>query len=124
MPWLYIFCLTYLLELPVYLILTRRVLRPHLGLLVCLGLNLLTHPLVWFVLPGAIESQVHYVLVAEAFAVLTEGIALVALARWRRWEGWPWLSLIGLAFLANAWSAAVGELCGYRLLQALGLLVD
>jgi len=120
--WPYIFVLTCLLELPVYLWLLRRAIKPAGGLLVCLALNLLTHPLVWFVFPALLENQVHYVLVAEAFAVIVEGLALVALARWRRWEGFPWLSLVGVAFLANAFSATVGELVGYRLLDLLGLV--
>jgi hypothetical protein len=120
--WPWIFALTCLLELPVYLWLLRPAVTPARGLLVCIGLNLLTHPLVWFVFPTLLENQVHYVLVAEAFAVIVEGLALVALARWRGWEGFPWLSLVGVAFLANAFSATVGELVGYRLLDLLGLV--
>jgi hypothetical protein len=120
--WVYIFSLTCLLELPIYVGLLRRVVRLPWGLLLCLVLNLLTHPLVWFVLPNLLENQVHYVLVAEAFAVVTEGLALLGIARWRRWEGWPWLSLFGVAFFANAFSAAVGEIGGYHLLGWLGLV--
>lgn len=120
--WPYIFVMTCLLELPIYLWLLRQAVKPAWGLLLCLTLNLLTHPVVWFVLPALLENQVHYVLVAEAFAVIVEGLALIALTRWKRWEGLPWLSLLGVAFLANAVSATVGELLGYRLLDLLGLI--
>jgi hypothetical protein len=120
--WLAIFTLTCLLELPIYLVPLRRVLPLRWGLLVLLALNLATHPIVWFVLPRIFENQVHYVLIAEAFAVLVEGLLLGALSRWRHWPGWGGLSLIGLAFMANAWSATLGELTGYRLIGWLGLL--
>jgi len=119
--WLYIFALTCLLELPVYLWLLRHVVCVPWGLLLCLALNLATHPIVWFVLPGLLENQQHYVLVAEAFAVGVEALILIALAHFRRWD-LPWLSLVGVAFLANAFSATLGELVGYRLLQWLGVL--
>jgi len=120
--WLCIFALTYLLELPLYLGLLRSAIRPRWGLLLCLVLNLTTHPVVWFVLPSVLENQVHYVLVGEAFAVVVEGLVLIGVARLRRWEGWPWLSLVGVSFLANAFSASVGEIAGYRLIQWLGII--
>jgi hypothetical protein len=120
--WLVLFTLTCLLELPVYLLPLRPALPLRWGLLLLLGLNLATHPIVWFVLPRLFENQVHYVLVAEAFAVIAEGLILGALARRRGWQGWGSLSAMGLAFLANACSAGIGELVGYRLVGWIGLL--
>jgi hypothetical protein len=120
--WLAIFALTCVLELPVYVLFLRRVLPIGWGLLLLLALNLSTHPIVWFLLPRLLPNQVHYVLVAEAFAVLVEGLLLIAVTRWRRLPNWNALALIGLSFLANAGSATVGELLGYRLLGWLGLL--
>jgi hypothetical protein len=120
--WLALFTLTCLLELPIYLLPLRPAVPLRWGLLLLFGLNLATHPIVWFVLPRVFNNQVHYVLVAEAFAVIVEGLILGAIARWRRWEGWGWLSMMGLAFLANAFSATVGELIGDRVVGWLGLL--
>jgi hypothetical protein len=120
--WLVLFTLTCLLELPVYVLPLRPVLPLRWGLLLLLVLNLATHPIVWFVLPRIFENQVHYVLVAEAFAVIVEGLILGGLARRRRWEGWGWLSMMGLAFLANACSATIGEIIGYPIVGWLGLV--
>jgi hypothetical protein len=120
--WLVIFTLTCVLELPIYLLPLRPVLPLRLGIVLLLGLNLATHPIVWFLLPRIFENQVHYVLAAEAFAVIVEGLILGALARRQRWEGWGWLSAVGLAFLANACSAGIGEVIAYRLVGWLGLL--
>lgn len=120
--WVITFSLTCLLELPIYVIPLRRVVPLGWALALVLGLNLATHPIVWFLLPRLFENQLHYVLIAEAFAVVVEGLILGALTFWRRWQGWGWLAMIGLAFLANAWSEALGELFGYRLLAWLGLV--
>ena len=120
-PWAILFAMTYLLELPIYQGLLRRVVRLRQGLLLCLALNVATHPIVWFVWPIVLENQLHYVLVAEAFAVLVEATLLWGMARWKRWPDGSWLSFVGVAFLANAFSVAVGEIAGYPLLHALGL---
>ncbi len=90
--WVITFSLTCLLELPIYVFTLRRVVRLGWALALVLGLNLATHPIVWFLLPRLFENQLHYVLIAEAFAVVVEGLVLGALAFWRRWEGWGWLS--------------------------------
>lgn len=58
---------------------------PSRGVLIAAGANLLTHPIVWFVLPGwlvPVAGSLGYLLIAEAFAWLTEaGIFWLAARR-------------------------------------------
>lgn len=119
--WLVVFAVTYLCELPIYALGLRGSVAFARALLVTLVLNLATHPVVWFVLPKVFgDDAVHYVLVAEAFAVTVEGVVLWLIARWQRWPERSWLWFIGLAFVANAFSATLGEV-GYVVLGRLGV---
>jgi hypothetical protein len=121
--WLVVFGVTYILELPIYALGLRGSVAFARVVFVALVLNLATHPVVWFVLPKLFaNNQIHYVLVAEAFAVTVEGVLLWLIARWQRWPErcCSWLWCTGLAFVANAFSAALGEV-GYTVLEGLGV---
>lgn len=92
--WLAAFAVTQLVEVPIYLRAQRR-----FG--VAFGASAITHPIVWFVVPAFWRGggYLGMVLVAEAFAVITEAV-------WLRRFGVRhafWWSL-----LANASSVAIG----------------
>lgn len=112
MAWLYAFLFTQAVEIPIYIHGLRA--RPHEAF----SASLLTHPIVWFVIPPAFEgfylsflaphpflwmsSGPRYwamVLVAETFAVLVEAAYFKALKKSRplRW-----------AFIANLSSVSLG----------------
>lgn len=77
--WLGAFLLTIVTELPVLLVILRRHVALPKVLGVGLAVNLVTHPIVWFVLPRLLLSKTSYLLVAEAFALVVEAGLLWAL---------------------------------------------
>jgi hypothetical protein len=118
--WLKIFTLTYVIETPIYGAALREQLAWRWSLLLSLILNLATHPIVWFLLPRIFVNQINYALFAEAFAVTVEALIIAAAARLREWPRREWLWCFGLAFVANAVSATVGEVL-YYVLEKLGV---
>ncbi len=76
MTWLQAFLLTQALEVPFYLLGMRGTpLSAPLRVAVAFGASALTHPIVWFVLPGLLAPALGwwgYFVVAETFAVVTE----------------------------------------------------
>jgi len=101
--WPFVFGVTLLSEGIVLWVLLRRDLAPgHIALL-ALGVNLATHPLIWFALPQLVSERTTYLLVAEIFAMVTEA-TLIYLLLGRRSLSTAVLS----AALANAASYAVG----------------
>lgn len=105
--WTGAFCLTQLVEIPVYLIAAAR-LPAWRRWLFAAGASTLTHPVVWFAFPwpsqpGA-DGEYNYaavVVAAETFAVLTE-------AGWGRLLRVPHPFILALA--ANAASVGAGFL--------------
>ncbi len=101
--WLVAFVLTIGVELPV----VWFVLRKHSGwlgiVLVCLVANLVTHPVVFFVMPHLFGSFQSYLYTAEIGATLVEAVAYWLLLP----EVGPLTGLSASAF-ANAASLAVG----------------
>ncbi len=102
--WLSAFALTQAVELPIYVRALRE--RPpaieRLGpaLAVAFAASLLTHPIVWFVIPKLVPGEwLTMVLVAEAFAIAAEAAWLRAFGL-RRALAW--------AAFANAASVLVG----------------
>ncbi len=92
--WGVAFAVTQLVEVPIYLRAQRR-----FG--VAFGASAITHPMVWFVVPALWRggSYLGMIIVAEAFAVLTEAL---------------WLRRFGVchalawSLFANAASVAIG----------------
>ena len=104
--WLRMFALTLLVELAVALPLWRatepRVLRRAAAVAL---VNLATHPVVWFVIPGAALGQASRACISELWAVGIEALAyrvIFPLADWRR--------TLTISFLANLASFVAGEL--------------
>ncbi len=121
------FVLTWLIESIVYLLAFRS--RGWLAagsgltvgrtLLLVLGVNLVTHPLLWGF--TSMINGIGPLLLAETFAVLVEGaiIGLVGRQRGRDApEEWAWAFLAAL--LANAVSLLIGLLALGPILSALG----
>lgn len=107
--WAAAFAVTQAVEMPVYVFGALRSNASRLqrwGL--AFGASALTHPIVWFVLPPLFGNWLVYVIVAETFAVLAEGMFLFLVGGRR-----PWL----FAVAANAASVVTGEAA-----RALGLL--
>jgi hypothetical protein len=107
--WFTAFVITLTVEVPVVIVLARR-LEPNLvrlGLLVLFA-NLATHPIVWYVVPQLLLVGTNpYVVVAETWAVVAEavfyGITIRRISARRA---------IALAFAANAASFLAGRLIG------------
>jgi hypothetical protein len=103
--WALAFCLTQLVEVPVY-----RALAP-VGWARAFSLSLVTHPIVWYVFPplgAAIGLGFAPMLwAAEAFAYLAEAALLRAYGvRWRR--------ALAVSCVANTASIVAGELVRAR----------
>ena len=102
--WLIAFCITQLVEVPIYLWALRAcVPRRERRLAVAFGASLLTHPVVWFAFPRVITGTYWgMVLAAEVFAVGVEAMVLsgTGLRRPLLWS-----------LAANFASVAVGLIC-------------
>ena len=106
--------LTLLIETPLVAAALARWYRVPFRSGITLGLagSLLTHPVVWFVLPGLLLPEVGwrgYLLTAEAFAWLAEA-ALYWLAVWRLTARRDLVGLLLLSLLANLASFSVGAI--------------
>lgn len=115
--WFDAFVFTQVVEVPVYVLAIRlaqktgRSERPR-GLpwqvLLAFGASAITHPMVWYLIPGVVDPRryyVEYVITAEAFAVLVEAFYLYSLHA--LWFGPALL----LSLVANGLSAGLGEAC-------------
>lgn len=97
--WFAAFVWTIALELPVYVALTRF--RAWwMPVAVTVGVNALTHPLLWFVFPR-IHPFAVFVLAGEASVIAVEALILAALGVRRP---------LVVSFAANATSAVLGWL--------------
>ena len=100
--WLGGFFVTQIVEVPIYAVALRG--RLHIAFLA----SMLTHPIVWFVLPEVAQrlgiGYWTYVVIAEAFAVSAEALLLAKLGDLGK-KAWGW------ALVANASSVASGLLC-------------
>jgi len=102
--WLLAFGLTHAVEVPIYLALLRLPWGRRLG--AAFGTTTLTHPCVWFVLPGLFVPWLGYwgyVVVAESFAVLVEALLCCGL-------GTTLPRAFTASFVANAASLGAGLL--------------
>ena len=97
--WLFAFVLTQLAEVPLYWRLAPT------GLARAFSLSLVTHPLVWYVIPplcyGAGLGYRELLIIAELFAWLAEAAML-------RLFGVAWPRALAVSLAANAASVAVG----------------
>ena len=98
--------LTLAIEIPIVTVgLARwyRVPAPR-GATIAAGASLLTHPIVWFILPGLVTGSLTYLLVAEGFAWLVEaGVFWLATRR-------DPVGLLLLSLVVNLASFTVGGL--------------
>jgi hypothetical protein len=107
MTWPAAFAWTVAIELPLYALLVgRRFRRWWTVCLLALGLNVATHPALWFVMPR-FEPYWLWVLVAEACVVAVETL-LLALALRRARAPTPLALAFVAALVANAASTAAG----------------
>lgn len=98
--WLQAFLLTHTIEIPIWLIASRRLSVPR-RCLVVFGPSTITHPVVWFAFPWDAWPYLPTLLLAEAFAVAVEALYV-------RWLGvrrpWAW------SLAANSASLGIGLL--------------
>lgn len=103
MSWWTAFALTQAIEMPIYGVGSRGSgLTVAWRIAIAFGASAITHPVVWFVLPGPLTPMLGYwgyFAVAEGFAFVAEALYLRAFDLER-----PWL----WAFAANATSASTG----------------
>jgi hypothetical protein len=103
MSWWVAFALTQSIEMPLYVWGTRDAELPvPWRVAIAFGASALTHPVVWFVLPGLLMPRLGYwgfFAVAETFAVVAEALYLRAFGIENPWR---------LALLANVASASTG----------------
>ncbi len=114
--WFIAFLLTLAIELPIVLLLLRRI-EPDLartGVLVVFA-NLATHPIVWFVLtqPLLIGTP-EYLLAAESWAIGAEAVFYAVTLR-----GLGARRALGVSLAANAASFLVGQVVLDRMLEIL-----
>ncbi|MEZ4451572.1 MAG: hypothetical protein R3B09_19025 [Nannocystaceae bacterium] len=97
--WWSAYVVTQAIEIPYYLVATRG--RPWFArIVIAAGASTMTHPMVWFVLPGlGWPNYWVYFAVAEGFAVVVEALLLAAVEV-RRPLLW--------SLAANAGSVAIG----------------
>lgn len=102
--WLLALAITQIVEVPVYLALTR------VGVVRALSLSFATHPVVWFVIAplGAATgmTSLQTFILAELFAWIAEAALL-------RCYGVRWRLALLASLVANATSVTVGELSRY-----------
>lgn len=118
MPWFWAFLFTQVVEVPIYM----RAMRARFY--EALGASSLTHPIVWFVIPDALDSlhlhiverrpslwlapstrYVVMVVVAEVFAVVAEAIyfRIIGLEKPWRWSLIANMASFGLGSLSRFW---------------------
>jgi hypothetical protein len=71
--WLSAFGFTQAVEVPIYLWAMRRM-TLRFKPLIAFGASAITHPVVWFVIPGLFRSYVMMAVAAETFAVTIEAL--------------------------------------------------
>ena len=84
MSWLLAFVLTLAIEVPVYTFGLRHRVRPARGAAVALGVNAVTHPVLWFGLSALQRTGASYWLVtlsAEVAVVLIEAALVIVAVR-------------------------------------------
>jgi len=107
--WFAAFALTLAVELPVAVLLLRRVASdlPRMVVLVVTA-NLATHLAVWYVFTQLfLVGTPAFVLAAEGWAVVAEAVVFLAAFR-----GLTWQWAVTTAFVANGASFVVGRLVG------------
>lgn len=111
--WFWAFAWTLAIELPIYAAILRRWTGAGPALLaIAIGVNVATHPALWFLMPRFTPYML-WLIVAESLVVLVEA-GLVALWLHRRGVGGAgWRGLL-VAATANTVSTVVGLLLLYR----------
>ena len=108
--WPWAFAATIVLETPIIALAVKRQLGVPRALGLAVLLQVLTHPVLWFVLPR-FQPYWAWVLAAESLVVVAEAIALTVALRWTPMP-WRQAAVRGLAIsmLANVFSTAIGRL--------------
>lgn len=101
--------LTLIIELPIYAALLPWWARASLKRALAVGLaaNLMTHPLVWLLVPGAIDAGISVtdaIALAETFALIGEGLIV------RIGTGASIPRSVGISLIANVSSLLLGWL--------------
>jgi hypothetical protein len=115
--WFPAFLLTLAVEVPIVLVMLRRVEPdlPRLALLVTFA-NLATHPAVWFVFTQLfLAGTPEYVIAAETWAVAVEALFYLVVVR-----GITVRQAIAVTVIANAASLVVGRLVGAPVFELFG----
>jgi hypothetical protein len=99
---------TFCFELVVYGILLRRIFSRRQIFILCVLLNVITHPIVCLVFPRWLG--IHYWIPAELFAWVVEAQILWILARWMIHHKMRWTNALLISLAANAFSAGLGLL--------------
>jgi hypothetical protein len=115
--WFPAFLLTLAVEVPIVLVMLRRMGPdiPRLALLVTFA-NLATHPAVWFVFTQLfLAGTAEYAIAAEVWAVAVEGLFYAIVVR-----GITVRQAIAVTVIANAASFIIGRLVGAPVFEIFG----
>ncbi|MCA9668751.1 MAG: hypothetical protein KC503_24325 [Myxococcales bacterium] len=109
--WLVAFALTLAIELPLYWLLLRRALGDARALGVGVGVNLATHPALWYLMPRFLPYGL-WLAVSETLVFVLEGLLVAFALRSRTPLGTAAATTrgLGIALLVNAISTALGLL--------------
>ncbi|TNE92753.1 MAG: hypothetical protein EP330_00625 [Deltaproteobacteria bacterium] len=108
--WSHAFVLTVLIEVPIAALILRGALGGGRAVAVAVGAQVLTHPLLWFVVPQ-FSPYLAWVACAETGVVLAESAWYAAWMRSEEGSRWP-------AFVASLTANLVSTLVGLALLFA------
>ena len=108
--WLTAFLFTLVLEAPIYVLFLRRrcggVVAP---LAITLFVNCATHPALWYLFPR-FEPYALWLVIAELWVAVTEGILIAAALRFRPTVSRALKTGLIASFVANLFSTTVGLL--------------
>ncbi len=99
--------LTLAIEIPLFVWLTRGVVKPWRAAIAGGLCSCLTHPMLWFVWRRVITDYFTYVVTGELIVAVVESLVFFAIARPVRL-----LRAIGAAFVANGASYGIGLVLG------------
>jgi hypothetical protein len=105
--WLASFGFTLVVELPLFVGLSRRWVSAPRAALVGAGGTALTHPMLWFVWSRLLDDYVAYIVAGELLVASVEAALFYWLARPGSWG-----RAVGVAFIANAASYLLGAVIG------------
>ncbi len=103
--WLLLYLKTLAVEIPIYALLTRRIVAPTRAILAAVICSTITHPLLIYGWPRLMPDYRTYIVSGEILVAILESVIFYVVAR-----PIPWSRAIAASFIANAASFGLGVL--------------